>query len=92
MLGLGAGATAEEIKRAFREAALRTHPDRGGEDAAFIDARRAYEVAMGAGEATDAVRSGHGRQSLVVQPQVEARHLARSLSAPKSLGPRVTSR
>ena len=48
VLGLGAGATAEEVKRAFREAALRTHPDRGGEDAAFIDARRAYEVALGA--------------------------------------------
>jgi hypothetical protein len=29
--------------------ALRTHPDRGGEEAAFIDARRAYEVALTAG-------------------------------------------
>jgi curved DNA-binding protein CbpA len=48
VLGLGAEATPEEIKRAFREAALRTHPDRGGDDAAFIDVRRAYEVALGA--------------------------------------------
>jgi curved DNA-binding protein CbpA len=46
VLGLGTGATPEEIKRAFREAALRTHPDRGGDDAAFIDVRRAYEVAL----------------------------------------------
>jgi curved DNA-binding protein CbpA len=48
VLGLGAEAAPEEIKRAFREAALRTHPDRGGDDAAFIDVRRAYEVALGA--------------------------------------------
>ena len=50
VLGLGAGATAEEIKRAFRGIALRTHPDRGGEQAAFVEARRAYEVALAAAE------------------------------------------
>src|SRR5262249_10614033 len=48
LLGLALEATEEEIKRAFREAALRTHPDRGGDEAAFIEARRAYEVALGA--------------------------------------------
>lgn len=46
MLGVGAEASAAEIKRAFRAAALRTHPDRGGEEAAFIDARRALDVAL----------------------------------------------
>jgi hypothetical protein len=46
VLGLAPGATASEIKRAFRVAALRTHPDRGGDDAAFIDARRALDVAL----------------------------------------------
>lgn len=43
-LGLTADATAEEVKRAFRAAALRTHPDRGGDEAAFIEAKRAAEV------------------------------------------------
>jgi DnaJ domain len=46
VLGLAPGATAEEIKRAFRAVALRTHPDRGGDDAAFIDAKRALDVAL----------------------------------------------
>lgn len=48
VLGLAQGATAEEIKRAFRAAALRTHPDRGGDEAAFIEARRALDVALAA--------------------------------------------
>lgn len=43
-LGLSEGATAAEVKRAFRAAALRTHPDRGGDEAAFIEAKRAAEV------------------------------------------------
>jgi hypothetical protein len=50
VLGLAPGATAVEIKRAFRGVALRTHPDRGGDDAAFIDARRAFDVALAAAE------------------------------------------
>jgi len=51
VLGLAPGATPDEIKRAFRGAALRTHPDRGGDDAAFIDARRAFDVALASAEA-----------------------------------------
>jgi len=52
VLGLGADATAEELKRAFRAVALRTHPDRGGDDAAFIDAKRALDVALAAANGT----------------------------------------
>ena len=52
VLGLGAEASAGEIKRAFRAMALRTHPDRGGEDAAFIDAKRALDVALAAADGT----------------------------------------
>lgn len=48
VLGVGADASAEEIKRAFRAAALRTHPDRGGDEAAFIDAKRALDVVTAA--------------------------------------------
>jgi hypothetical protein len=47
-LGLGRDATAEEVTRAFRAAAFRTHPDRGGDEAAFIAVRRAFEVAQAA--------------------------------------------
>jgi hypothetical protein len=52
LLGLAMDASAEEIKRAFRVAALRTHPDRGGEDADFIDVKRALDVALGAADGT----------------------------------------
>ncbi len=48
VLGLAPGATADEIKRAFRALALRTHPDRGGDDASFIDGKRALDVALAA--------------------------------------------
>jgi hypothetical protein len=48
VLGVGPEATADEVKRAFRAAALTTHPDRGGDEAAFIDAKRAHDVALAA--------------------------------------------
>ncbi|MCC6554680.1 MAG: DnaJ domain-containing protein [Polyangiaceae bacterium] len=57
VLGLAPGATADEIKRAFRAIALRTHPDRGGEDAAFIAAKRAHDVALAAAMAPRKRRS-----------------------------------
>jgi hypothetical protein len=47
VLGLPKDATADAIKRAFRALALRTHPDRGGDSAAFLEAMRAQEVALG---------------------------------------------
>lgn len=48
LLGVTAGATPDEIRRAFRAIALRAHPDQGGDTAAFIEAKRAYDVAMSA--------------------------------------------
>lgn len=42
-LGLKAIPTPEELRTAWRAAALRTHPDRGGSAAAFKTAREAYE-------------------------------------------------
>jgi hypothetical protein len=50
VLGLEPAVTSVEIKRAFRSIALRTHPDRGGDQAAFVEARRAYDVALAAAE------------------------------------------
>lgn len=44
-LGLCPGASAPEVRRAFLELALRTHPDRGGDAVAFHRARRAYQAA-----------------------------------------------
>jgi hypothetical protein len=51
LLGLAAGATPGDVKRAFRSIALRTHPDRGGDAAAFVAAKRAYDIASAAATA-----------------------------------------
>jgi hypothetical protein len=45
-LGLGAGATVVEIKRAYRARALQTHPDRGGSAEEFRAVQSAYESAL----------------------------------------------
>ena len=43
VLGLSPGATLIEVKRAFRQKALETHPDRGGNAETFLRVQRAYE-------------------------------------------------
>lgn len=43
-LGVPAGATLEEIKAGFRTRALVLHPDHGGDPAAFIALKRAYDT------------------------------------------------
>lgn len=43
VLGVARGASALEIKRAYRQRALETHPDRGGDATAFRALTRAYE-------------------------------------------------
>lgn len=42
ILGITSEATPDEVKRAFKESALRTHPDRGGTDEAFREVHDAY--------------------------------------------------
>jgi len=46
VLGVSAGAGADEIKRAYRQLARRYHPDISGDDrtAAFVEATHAYEI------------------------------------------------
>lgn len=43
-LGVDRSATGDEIKRAYRRRARELHPDAGGDEAAFKDLTRAYEV------------------------------------------------
>jgi hypothetical protein len=43
VLGLAAGSSMVEVKRAYRRLALETHPDRGGTAQAFSEVQRAYE-------------------------------------------------
>lgn len=46
-LGLAPGASLAEVRRAFRQLALETHPDHGGDAARFRDVQRAYERLVG---------------------------------------------
>jgi molecular chaperone DnaJ len=43
LLGLAPGATLTELKRAYRQRALETHPDQGGQAEDFQRVQRAYE-------------------------------------------------
>ena len=44
ILGVSKGAGKDEIKKAFRKAAVEHHPDKGGEEAKFKEINEAYEV------------------------------------------------
>jgi molecular chaperone DnaJ len=44
ILGVSRDASADEIKKAFRRAAIESHPDRGGDEAKFKEVNEAYEV------------------------------------------------
>jgi molecular chaperone DnaJ len=44
ILGVEKGASADEIKKAYRKAAVKNHPDHGGDEAKFKEINEAYEV------------------------------------------------
>ena len=44
VLGVGKNASADELKKAYRKAAVEHHPDRGGDEAKFKEINEAYEV------------------------------------------------
>jgi DnaJ-domain-containing protein 1 len=45
-LGLRVGASANDVRQAFRERARESHPDRGGDARAFRELLAAYETAL----------------------------------------------
>jgi hypothetical protein len=54
VLGVGASASEQDIKQAFRRLALITHPDRGGSSESFIKVNEAYEILTGLRQASSA--------------------------------------
>jgi hypothetical protein len=44
VLGVAPGASLDEVRAAFRRKALELHPDRGGDPATFIAAKKAYDA------------------------------------------------
>lgn len=55
ILGVGEGASDAEIKRAYRRAAMKAHPDaKGGTQAGFLEVYSAYEKLTGQPESTEA--------------------------------------
>ncbi len=44
ILGVGKTASADEIKKAFRKAAVEHHPDKGGDETKFKEINEAYEI------------------------------------------------
>lgn len=44
VLGVGKTASPDEVKKAFRKAAVEHHPDKGGEEAKFKEINEAYEI------------------------------------------------
>ncbi|MEW1962727.1 J domain-containing protein [Microbacterium sp. NPDC077644] len=59
VLGVDPTASADEIKKAFRLRLRQTHPDAGGDAAAFIQVQRAWEL-VGTPEARTVYDRGHG--------------------------------
>lgn len=60
VLGIGKGASADEIKKAFRKLAVKFHPDKeGGDEAKFKEINEAYEVLKDASKRQRYDQFGH---------------------------------
>ena len=59
VLGVKKDASADELKKAFRKAAIEHHPDRGGDEAKFKELNEAYEVLKDASKRQRYDQFGH---------------------------------
>lgn len=59
VLGVGKDASADEIKKAFRRAAVKHHPDQGGDEEKFKELNEAYEVLKDSGKRQRYDQFGH---------------------------------
>ena len=88
ILGVAPSATEDELRRAYRLRLRETHPDTGGDDAAFIRVRRAWEL-IGTVEARAAYDRGSSadagsewRVTPTEAPRTDSRPRARSHGHP----------
>lgn len=83
-LGLGAEATEDEIKAAYKRLAKDAHPDRGGSVDQFNDLREAYEAAK--------LEVEHGQSLSRARMQVDAlRTAARGTLCPRCDGSGISA-
>ena len=75
MLGVGNDAGADEIRRAFRARALVTHPDRGGDRAAFAELLEAFESLGAAATKRDTTRPATTKPEPTLREWINARRL-----------------
>jgi curved DNA-binding protein CbpA len=81
LLGVSRLATAEEIKKAFRRAALVHHPDKGGDAAKFGEVRAAYDL-LSDPERRARVDLGDDGSGIVSEATVAARSAQEGGSGP----------
>lgn len=68
VLGVAPSATDDEIRRAYRVRARRTHPDVGGDAAEFVQVQQAWEI-LGSAAARAGYDRGAGETSWARRPQ-----------------------
>lgn len=75
VFGLGADATADDVRRAYRRGARKAHPDKGGSDAAFIDLQAQRDRALDfiAARDEEARRAGFASGELQPEPPKKRR-------------------